>query len=71
MGFARSLRRQKQKDAKKKLQAAMSMLDSLPETCSTCAAPFDKFNLETAQNWDLTITETGKMSMKCPTCTDG
>jgi hypothetical protein len=72
MGLARTIRRQKQKaakrQAKKEMTAVVHALASMPDTCSVCAAPFDKKDPVAMQDWQVEVSETEDTKIMCLDC---
>ncbi len=65
----RSIRRRKEKAAKKELKKKMNMFSHLPDECSSCEIPFDKKNREMVQSWSVVVREREKIvRLYCPTC---
>jgi hypothetical protein len=55
--------------AEQNLSQKIFLFDKIPDTCTTCAEPFDKKDKTHAQTWRVVVhKEKEQVRLFCPTC---
>ena len=69
--MSRKIKRQKEKQAKKKLakeiKQKMNMFDKISDECLACETSFDKTNKDMVRSWFVVVRE-DRVNLYCPTC---
>jgi hypothetical protein len=65
----RTIKRNKEKKAKKEFAKKVALFGKLDEQCLTCEKPFDKTNKEQVRSWFVVVRkEENKVNLYCPDC---
>ncbi len=80
--FERKIRRQKEKEARKRerkefknadqdLGEKVGLFNKIPDNCMMCQDSFDKTNREMVSSWSVVVRqEEDKVNLYCPDCWD-
>jgi len=67
--FSRTIKRNKEKKAKKEMAEKVALFGKLGDECMTCLAPFDKTNKEQVMSWSVVVRkQEDKVNLYCPEC---
>ena len=67
--FSRTIKRNKEKKAKKEMAEKVALFGKLGDECMTCFAPFDKTNKEEVLSWSVVVrNKENKVNLYCPAC---
>ena len=65
----RTIKRKKERKAKKELAKKVALFGKLDEQCLVCSAPFDKTNKKQVSSWFVVVRKTeNKVNLYCPDC---